>query len=151
MPFIVITNPSFDHVNQTVEGFQSIRHSTLDGAVDAATLGFAPIACVVSTEDLMTPLAWTSPAALEEFIEWCQFPISQTFWCRVRTAPGYILDSIRRKLDGAQANPWVFSNTPQMFWQMAGPEEMEALGLLTLEEHDYLLGRWSEEDWTGTQ
>lgn len=40
-----------------------------------------------------------------------------------------------------------FGADARHFWQFAGPREHAALHLLTEEEHRFLLGEWSEEDW----
>jgi hypothetical protein len=149
MSFLVITNPTFNFVDNVVEGFCSSPYDSFDEACDWAASGYAAEACVVDANDIMTPLFGCHPEALSHFLDNISVgPISTTFWDRIKGAPPHILVSIRRKLEECQANAWCFGADPRHFWQFAGPAEVKALSQLTEEEHKCLLGEWSEEDWT---
>jgi len=148
MSFFVITNPTFDTINQVVEGWQSSPYADFETACDWAASGYADEACVVNGADIMTPLFWAAPQALTYFLEETGVgPVSGTFWDRIKGAPASTLASIQKKLASCQANAWCFGADARHFWQFAGPREHAALHLLTEEEHRFLLGEWSEEDW----
>lgn len=69
MSFFVITNPTFDTINQVVEGWQSSPYADFETACDWAASGYADEACVVNSADIMTPLFWAAPQALTYFLE----------------------------------------------------------------------------------
>lgn len=52
MSFFVITNPTFDTINQVVEGWQSSPYADFETACDWAASGYADEACVVNGADL---------------------------------------------------------------------------------------------------
>lgn len=58
-----------------------------------------------------------------------------------------LLALIEALIEAHGANMWVFTGDPRHFWQFATRADVAALMALTPEQHEVLLGEWTDDDW----